>query len=322
MFFNKSDKNKKNEKLPATFVKTVEMCGMSEMMKSKNQFFVEENKVLAKKFPAGVDASYEETGSGIKAKIVIKKNQKIKEPLFFCFGIKNEKFNQEIYPEIIFEENSEATIYSHCSFPNSTDNHHDMEGEFEVGKNAKFNYIEQHYHGEKSGATVTPKMKIKISEGGQFISDFNLTRGTVGKVDIQLEAFLGKNARADIKTKVFGTNKKDQVKITDIIHLEGEGAKSLVVMRAAAKNGGQVWMQGETFAKAADSVGHIDCQEIVIGENSVAKAVPIVEVTNEQARVTHEASVGKINQKELETLMTRGLTEEEATELIINAMMK
>jgi len=45
-------------------------------------------------------------------------------------------------------------------------------------------------------------------------------------------------------------------------------------------------------------------------------------VRNENARVTHEASVGKINQKELETLMTRGLSEDEATELIIEAMMR
>ena len=131
-----------------------------------------------------------------------------------------------------------------------------------------------------------------------------------------------KNARIDIKTKVFGTNEKDQVKITDIVHLEGDNSKSLITMRAAAKNGGKVWMQGETFASASGSFGHIDCQEIVIGKNSVAKAVPIVEVTNDQARVTHEASVGKINQKELETLMTRGLDEEQATDLIVEALMK
>ncbi len=47
-----------------------------------------------------------------------------------------------------------------------------------------------------------------------------------------------------------------------------------------------------------------------------------MEVSNDEARVTHEASVGKINQKELETLMTRGLDDEEATDLIIEAMMR
>jgi len=322
MIFNKKRKLDNNGKLNEAFIKTAKMCGMEELLKSKGQFHVEENKVLKHVFPKGVEASCKETKTGVKAQIVIKKNQKIKEPLFFCFGLKGTKDTQEIYPEIILEENSEVIIHSHCSFPNSEDNHHDMEGVFKIGKNAKFSYIEQHYHGEKSGATVTPKLRVEIGEGGQFLSDFNLTRGTVGKVDIVLEAFLQKDARTEIRTKVFGTNKKDQVKITDIIHLKGENSKSLVIMRAAAKNGGQVWMQGETFAEAPGAFGHINCQEIVIGKNSVAKAVPIVEVTNDQARVTHEASVGKINQKELETLMTRGLNEDQATELIISAMMK
>jgi Fe-S cluster assembly scaffold protein SufB len=322
MIFNKKKEVNKVEKLSADFIKTAKMCGMTELLKSKGKFYVEENKVLAHSFPKGIRASYLESEIGVKAQIVVKKNQKIKEPLFFCFGLKGAKSNQEIYPEIILEENSEVTIHSHCSFPNSKDNHHNMEGFFKIGKNAKFTYIEQHYHGEKSGATVTPKLKIEVGEGGQFYSDFNLTKGTVGKVEIILEAVLKKNARAEIRTKVFGTNQKDEVRITDIVHLVGENSKSLVTMRAAAKNGGRVWMQGETFAKASGAFGHIDCQEIVIGKNSVAKAVPIVEVTNDQARVTHEASVGKINQKELETLMTRGLNEDQATELIIEALMK
>jgi Fe-S cluster assembly scaffold protein SufB len=92
--------------------------------------------------------------------------------------------------------------------------------------------------------------------------------------------------------------------------------------RAADHHGGIVLMQGETYAKAAGCIGHVDCQEILSGKNSVARAVPIVEVSNDEARVTHEASVGKINQKELETLMTRGLDEEEASELIINSLLR
>ncbi len=325
MFFKKNSKNKKGrlvKKLSADFVKTAQMCGMADLIKGKNKFYVEDNKVMAESFPKGIKAIYEEIENGVRVKVVIKKNQKIKDPLFFCFGLKGIKQEQFIYPRIVLEENAEVTIYSHCSFPHSQNNLHEMKGFFEIGKNAKFNYIEQHYHGEKSGAIVNPDLKVEIDEGGEFKSDFNLTKGTVGKVEIRLEAFLAKDTRAEIKTKVFGINKKDQVKIIDIIHLQGENSKSLVTMRAAAKNGGKVWMQGETFANASGAFGHIDCQEIVIGKNSSAKAIPIVEVTNEEARVTHEASVGKINQKELETLMTRGLNEAEATEMIVKALMQ
>ena len=165
-------------------------------------------------------------------------------------------------------------------------------------------------------------LKVFIDKSGYFKSNFVLSKGTVGKVKIEVETHLAENAKTEIETKVFGKNKFDSVEIIDRAYLTGKNSKSLIKMRAAAKNGGKVLMQGETFASAPGAVGHVDCQEIVVGKGSIARAVPIVEVDNDQARVTHEASVGKINQKELETLMTRGLDEDQATELIIEAIMR
>ncbi|NCF75289.1 MAG: FeS assembly protein SufBD, partial [Xanthomonadaceae bacterium] len=55
----------------------------------------------------------------------------------------------------------------------------------------------------------------------------------------------------------------------------------------------------KTRTKAKGASGHIDCQEIVVGENSIAQSIPVVLVKNPEARITHEASVGKVNQKEL-----------------------
>lgn len=129
-----------------------------------------------------------------------------------------------------------------------------------------------------------------------------------------------KDSVTKITSKVFGRAKKDRVEIYDRVYLKDENAKGIVKMRAAAASGSNVFLQGETRASAAGARGHVDCQEIVIGKNSRAKAVPVVEVSHEQARVTHEASVGKVNQAQLETLMTRGLTEEEATDMIIKGM--
>ena len=290
-------------------------------MKARGHFYVEKNKILSYKAPKGIEMKGTETQGGIEAEVLVKKGAKIKEPLFFCFGLKGPKDDQFVVPNITIEEGADVKIYAHCSFPHAAASSHKMEAQFKVGKNAKFYYEEHHFHGKKSGAMVIPKLGLSIGEGGVFKSNFLLTRGTVGKVDIEVEAVLGKNARSEIETKVLGKNEKDIVNIVDKVTLEGENSKSLIKMRAAAVDGGRVFMQGETYARAAGAMGHVDCQEIVSGE-SVAKAVPIVEVSNDQARVTHEASVGKINQKELETLMTRGLDEEEATELIIEAMMR
>jgi hypothetical protein len=64
----------------------------------------------------------------------------------------------------------------------------------------------------------------------------------------------------------------------------------------------------------------VDCKEIVQNEGS-ARAVPIVDVKHPKAHVTHEASIGSVDSKQLQTLMSRGLSEDEAVELIIQGLL-
>jgi len=67
--------------------------------------------------------------------------------------------------------------------------------------------------------------------------------------------------------------------------------------------------------------GHVDCIEVV-RDRAVANAVPIVKVRDDRAYVTHEAAIGTVNKKELETLMSRGLDEETAVDVIIRGMLQ
>lgn len=313
------------DKLPLPILKSASVCGFDiHEMTDKNtpHLFLHYNKILSSKEIPGVEIRGQETPHGLKGTIRIKKNVKIKKPIYFCFGVVPERAKQIILPDFIIEDGAEATILAHCSFPNARDVIHQMTANLKIGRNAKYIYEERHYHGLHSGAQVFPNFKTLISHGGAFNSTFILSEGTVGKVKITLEVAALSNTSTVIETKVLGKNKKDEVAIFDKIYLKGKNAKSLIKMRAAAVGGGKVLMQGETYASAPGAFGHVDCREIVQGVGSSAKAIPIVEVTNDQARVTHEASVGKINQKELDTLMARGLNEEEATEFLIKGLLK
>ena len=64
----------------------------------------------------------------------------------------------------------------------------------------------------------------------------------------------------------------------------------------------------------------MDCKEIIQG-NGKATAIPIVEVSNPHAHVTHEAAIGSVDNKQLETLMSRGLDEDDAVDLIIQGLL-
>jgi len=94
----------------------------------------------------------------------------------------------------------------------------------------------------------------------------------------------------------------------------------VLASRVAVRDNAKAEIFNKLIAMGDYSRGHVDCKEI-IKDNGQASAVPIVEVRNATAHVTHEASIGSVDKKQLETLMSRGLNEEEATELIIQGLL-
>lgn len=310
--------------LPQEFISSAQRCGLEVKEMTRRDIphlFLQFNKILSLQEIPGLILKGKELKNGFQGEIRVKKNAHLKKPVYFCFGLTQEKADQIILPKFIIEDGAKAKILAHCTFPQAKKISHLMKAQMKIGQGAELIYEERHYHGENSGALVKPDFQVLIEEGAIFQTLFSLTEGTVGQLEIRLQAQVKKNGLAQIESRALGKNKKDKVEIFDQVRLVGPNAKSLIKMRAAAMNGGSVFMQGETYASAPGALGHVDCQEIVQGKNSRARAVPIVEVTNDQARVTHEASVGKVNQKELEALLTRGLTEDQATEFILKGLL-
>ena len=66
---------------------------------------------------------------------------------------------------------------------------------------------------------------------------------------------------------------------------------------------------------------HVDCMEIVQGQ-AKASAIPIVRVFHPEAKLTQEAAIGSVDKKELETLMARGLSPEQAVEMIVSRIRR
>jgi len=81
----------------------------------------------------------------------------------------------------------------------------------------------------------------------------------------------------------------------------------------------QVYTTAEGNAPGAR--GHMSCTEIV-RDRAEARNTPLVIVRDDQAQVTHEAAIGTVNRKELESLLARGLDEDEAVDLIIRGMLR
>ncbi|RLF64440.1 MAG: SufBD protein, partial [Thermoplasmata archaeon] len=112
----------------------------------------------------------------------------------------------------------------------------------------------------------------------------------------------------------------DLIKIREAGNLIGEKARGVLTSRVAVRGNAKAEVYNVMVATSPYARGHVDCKEI-IQDNGVARAIPIVEVKHPKAHITHEAAIGSVDTKQLETLMSRGLDEEEAVDLIIAGLL-
>jgi len=280
------------------------------------------NKISGIDQVEGIILKGREIENGIVADIIIKEGTHHEEPIHLCFGVNKQTGTQEIFPRIICEDNASVKIQAHCSFPKADGLIHKMFGHFYIGKNCNFEYSETHYHGEKSGALVAPVAYMYVGENSIFENNFTLTKGTPGKVKIMIDIYAMKNSVIRSSLKAFGKSKKDSIRIRDSVFLEGEKARSVIKMKAAARDGGEVLMYGVTEGNAPYCNGHVECNEIVLGKGSICRARPFIRATDPTSSVSHEASLGRFPQKWLDELRAKGLTESEATDVLIQAMLR
>jgi hypothetical protein len=282
---------------------------------------VNKNRVLGKKKIEGIRVfQAQELPKGVKITLVTQKGYRIKKPVYLCFGILPKRGLQEIYVDAEVADDSSIILIAHCTFPNAVKIKHIMSAEFRIGKGAFLGYHETHYHGEKGGAEVIPQGKIYIEDEGRLDTSFTLIKGRVGKLRIDYEARVKEKAVAELVAKVYGKG-DDDIRIKEKAILNGPYAKSVIKTRVAVKDRAKTEAIGITEGNAPFSRGHVDCIEIVQGK-ARAKALPLVEVKNDKARVTHEAAIGSIDKKQLETVMARGLSKEEAIDVVVKGMLK
>ncbi|MBA7560123.1 hypothetical protein ES708_01744 [subsurface metagenome] len=291
------------------------------LSKDVAKLVIHENKVLSADGVTGIKIETKETENGVNIYFLVEEGVKIQHPVHLCFGILPREGLQEITLKVNAQDNSEVNVIAHCIFPNAVKVIHKMDAEIEIGNNAKFNYKETHYHGDFGGIEVIPKARVTLGEKALYENTFSLTQGCVGKLDFDYEIFSGAGSVAELIAKVYG-KQDDIIKIAEKVNLNGNSARSLIKTRVVLRDKAKAEVIGETYGNAPYARGHVDCIELVNGTEAVAKAIPIVSVTNEKAKVTHEAAIGSIDRRQVETLMARGLDENEAVDVIVRGLLR
>lgn len=281
---------------------------------------IHHDKIVGMHAVEGLVIDTEQITDGIKIDLRLKQGTVIKNPVQMCFGMMPKKGTQRIKLNAVIEKDAHINVLAHCTFPNAVDVKHLMDATLILEPHASYKYYERHVHSDKGGVQVIPKAKISVGKHARYITDFELLKGRVGLIDIDYETTCEAFSMLEMNARVNATH-DDVVKIKEIAHLNGEHSKGVLLSRVAVRDNAKAEVHSELTASAPFARGHVDCKEIV-QDDGVVSAVPIVKVNHPKAHITHEASLGSVDSKQLQTLMARGLSEDDATDLIIQGLLR
>ncbi|HRZ28763.1 MAG TPA: SufD family Fe-S cluster assembly protein [Spirochaetota bacterium] len=280
---------------------------------------INENKVLASNTVPGLTVDVRELPDGIDLRMELEENRVIQYPVHMCFGVIPRTGVQRINLDVVIGKNSKISLMAHCSFPFAVDVKHIMDAKIKVMDGAEYSYFERHVHSETGGVNVLPKAVVDVGRGARFRTEFQLLKGRVGIMDIDYETHVAEEGLVEMTALVSGSG-DDHIVLHETAFLEGASSRAVLTSKVAVRNNARSEVFNKIVALAPYARGHVDCKEI-IKDNGVAVATPIVDVRDAHAHVTHEAAIGSVDKKQLETLMSRGMDEDEASEVIIQGLL-
>ena len=267
----------------------------------------------------GVRVTAQPRTDGIDAQVVIGRDVKAEQPVHLCFGLYEQFGVQNVRLRLTLEPGARATLWSHCLFATPLAARHTMHGEIRLMEGAELRYQEAHFHGESGDIEVIPHARVTLEQGARYLSDFSLIRGRVGRLDLDYAVDLGAAAVAELTSRVYGFG-TDAIRLRERLALNGANARGLVKTRVAVRDDARAEVIGSMHGNAAGARGHVDCMEIV-RDRAAASAIPEVRVSHPQAKVTHEAAIGSVDSRQLDTLMAHGLSPDEAVDTIVRGML-
>ncbi|MDY6794941.1 MAG: SufD family Fe-S cluster assembly protein [Actinomycetota bacterium] len=239
-------------------------------------------------------------------------------PLQACLYIKEPRFVQRVHNIIIAEENSELHIITGCASEHEIDMAlHLGVSEFYVKKNAKITFTM--VHNWVPGMDVRPRSTVEVEEGGLFLSNYIVMEPVRSLQSYPTARLSGRGATARFNS-VLVAQPGSEMDVGSRVILSAPECNAEIISRAITQ-GGDIVARGHLRGEVKDIKAHLECRGLIMDEGGSIYAIPELEGMVPDIDMSHEAAVGKIAQEEIEYLMARGLSEEEATSTIVRGFL-
>jgi len=227
-----------------------------------------------------------------------------------------------VYNDFHIGKDCDVTIIAGCGIHNCGDqlSQHDGVHTFDVGERSKVRYVEKHYgEGDGNGERVlNPTTIIHLKKDSLLDMDSVQIKGVDSTLRKSI-ATIEDGATLVIKEKIM-THGKQHAETDFTVDLNGEGSSSRLISRSVARDKSTQLFRSNINGNNRCH-GHSECDGIIMDEGQVG-AIPEINANHVDATLIHEAAIGKIAGEQLTKLMSLGLTENEAENMIINGFLK
>ncbi|WP_141603793.1 Fe-S cluster assembly protein SufB [Terrilactibacillus laevilacticus] len=248
--------------------------------------------------------------------IYVPKGVKCETPLQAYFRINSENMGQFERTLIVVDEGASVHYVEGCTAPVYTTNSlHSAVVEIIIKKDAYCRYTTIQNWANNVYNLVTKRAVAYENATMEWID------GNIGsKLTMKYPAVIlkGEGARGNTLSIAIAGKGQHQDAGAKMIHL-APNTSSTIVSKSISKHGGKVTYRGIVHfgKKATNSRSNIECDTLILDNQSTSDTIPFNEILNPYVSLEHEAKVSKVSEEQLFYLMSRGVTEQEATEMIV-----
>lgn len=253
--------------------------------------------------------------------IYVPPGARVEIPLQAYFRINAENMGQFERTLIIADEGSFVHYVEGCTAPiYSTDSLHAAVVEIIAlpGSRVRYTTIQNWSHNVYNLVT---KRAVAYEDATMEWVDGNIG----SKVTMKYPAvfLMGKGARGDILSIAFAGKGQHQDAGAKVVH-NAPYTSSTVTSKSISKNGGRTTYRGlvRINPNAAHSSCTVKCDALLFDDHSKAETIPYMDILHEDVAIEHEATVSKVREDQLFYLMSRGLSEDEATMMVVQGFLE
>lgn len=244
---------------------------------------------------------------------------KVPYPIQACLFMGTDRMVQVPHNFIIAEPDSSVHLITGCTVhPACKSAAHMACTEIYVKRGAEVTWTM--IHAWKPHFHIRPRMGAIVEDGGTLQINYVLI-SPVGSIQLYPTAILrGRDARVSFRNLLLGLGKSD-IDVGSAAFFAADDTRGEILTRAVVTDRASVKMRGRLWGRKPGSRGHLECRALVLSDKAHAFAYPTLQSDVKDTELSHEAAVGKIAEDQLHYLMTRGLTEDEATSLIARGFL-